>query len=206
MYQTSKGERTLTGAERQLFEASLGMMVDLLHVQDMDFGVQSFDNLQRGQKLFALYQVGRGLLNPSEPAPRLTAYLEATVAAIYYFALDQVEQEIACTESPDESTYWRSLALQAASEAGEMDELPSASCSEKDEWEIVLESLEGAVLWDRDFELQVGMDVAPEQAESWKSQLGIDGDYFTAVPFDVPGAQYNLYLDALKGLTPKGRA
>jgi hypothetical protein len=97
------------------------------------------------------------------------------------------------------------LAIEAVSEKGSMDELPSASCSQGDEWEIVLESLEDAALWDHDFELQVGMDVAPEQAESWKSQLGIGGDYFTAVPFDVPDAQYNLYFDALMGLTPNGR-
>ena len=60
----------------------------------MEFGVQSFDNLQSGQKVFTLYLVCRALLNTSEPTPNLTAYLEATVAAIYWFALEQVEQEI----------------------------------------------------------------------------------------------------------------
>ena len=83
MYRTSEGERILLGAERRLFEESLAMMVDLLATGDCDFGVQVFDDLQRGQKLFALYRAARGLLQPDEPPPELTAFLEGAVASVY---------------------------------------------------------------------------------------------------------------------------
>ena len=67
MYPTPKGDRILLGAERQLYEKSLGMMADLLANGDTDFGVLVFDDLQPGAKLFALYQSGRALLRPDEP-------------------------------------------------------------------------------------------------------------------------------------------
>ena len=35
--------------------------------------------------------------------------------------------------------------------------------------------------------------------------MGVSETYYTAVPHDPPDDQLNLYLDALKGLTPRGR-
>ena len=93
VYRTSNGERILLGAERRLFEQSLAMMVDHLSIDDCDFGVPVFGELQRGQKLFALYRAGRGLLRPDEAPPELTAFLEAAVAAVYRHALDKVIME-----------------------------------------------------------------------------------------------------------------
>ncbi len=62
---------------------SLAMMVDYLSDGDAGFGVQVFDDLQWGQKLFALYRVARALLQPDEPAPEHTAFSEGTVASVY---------------------------------------------------------------------------------------------------------------------------
>ena len=90
MYRTSKGERILLDAERRLFEESLAMMVDNLSVCDGDFGVPAFDQLQLGQKLFSLYRAGRALLQPDEPPPEITAFLEAAVAAVYQHVSDMV--------------------------------------------------------------------------------------------------------------------
>ena len=69
MYHSPDGQRVLLGAERRLFEKSLAMMVDLLATGDCEVGMQVFDELQRGQKLFALYRAARGLLRPDEPPP-----------------------------------------------------------------------------------------------------------------------------------------
>lgn len=68
LYRTANGERILLGAERQLFEESLAMMVDFLSDNDCEFGVHVFDQLQRGQKLFSLYRVARaeGLSSAAE--------------------------------------------------------------------------------------------------------------------------------------------
>ena len=73
------------------------------------------------------------------------------------------------------------------------------------EWELLIECLEGAVLWDNDFEVQEGMDVDPDASRSLKRVLGIPDNYYIEVPCDLPDGQINLYIDALKGLTPRGR-
>lgn len=206
MYKTPGGERILQGAERQLFQQSLGMMVDLLSDGDIDFDVFTFDQLQRGQKIATLYQAGRALLYPTELAPELTACIEAAAATVFRFALNQIEQEITDPELLESQTFWRALALRAASQQNAIVDLPSENCSDLSAWQLVIESLEGDVLWDNDFEMQIGMDVAPETGKDMKQKLGISDDYYVAIPPDIADAQINLYLDALKGLTPAGRA
>ena len=81
------------------------MLTDHLSVGDDDFGLQVFDDLQRGQKLYALYRAGRALLQPDESPPELTAFLEGAVATVYRHALDNVLQEI---EEPEFATSIRS--------------------------------------------------------------------------------------------------
>ena len=41
--------------------------------------------------------------------------------------------------------------------------------------------------------------------EPVKELLGIPENYFTEISLDVADSQLNLYIDALKGLTPRGR-
>ena len=144
MYWTPAGERVLTGAERRLFEESLGMIVDLLSDTDADFGVRAFDELQRGQKLFVLYRAGRALLSPDEPMPELTSFLEATVAAIYQFMIDQVVQEMEEPEFAFSHPSWRSMVLDAIRERDDLDELPHENSYDISEWELLIECLEGA--------------------------------------------------------------
>ena len=205
MYWTPEGERVLLGAERRLFEEALGMIVDLLSDADFDFGVRAFDELQRGQKLFVLYHAGRALLAPDEPAPELTAYLEAAVAAIYRFMIAQVLQEIEEPEFAFHQPSWRRMVLDAFGDREGLAELPDVKSSDVSEWELLVECLEATVLWDDDFEMQVGMDADPDVSRSLKHTLGISDDYYVDVPCDVPDKQVNLYIDALKGLTPHGR-
>ncbi len=162
--------------------------------------------MQRGQKIAVLYQAGRALLDPTEPAPEPTACSEASVAAVFQFALSQIEQEISDPELSEDATFWRALALNAAVQQGTLAKSPSESSTDFSAWQLVVESLEDTVLWDRDFEMQIGMDVAPETGQDMKQKLGISDDYFVAIPMDIPDAQLNLYLDALKGLTREGRA
>ena len=83
MYPTPGGDRILQGAERRLYVESLGMITDFLASGDMEFGIPVFDQLQRGSKLFALYQSGRALLRPDEPVAERTAYLDAAIASVF---------------------------------------------------------------------------------------------------------------------------
>lgn len=180
------------------------MMADNLSDGDCEFGVQVFDDLQRGQKLYALYRAGRALLRPDEPAPKLTAYLEGAVASVYRHALGMVAVEI---EEPRiaHRPSWRQLLLDAARQCDEIDELPDEDCREQGDWELLIECLEATVLWDTDFEAQDRLDADPDKVRELDELMGVPEDYYTEVAHDPPDDQINLYVDALMGLTPQGR-
>ena len=97
------------------------------------------------------------------------------------------------------------MVLYAILERDDLDDLPDKDCSDESEWHLLIECLEGAVLCDNDFEVTEGMDADPDQSRSLKQVLGIPDNYFIEIPCDVPDEQINLYIDALKGLTPRGR-
>ena len=69
----------------------------------------------------------------------------------------------------------------------------------------MMECLEGRVLWDADFEAQERLDVDPDASRNLDELMGIPDNYYTAVAYDPPDDQINLYIDALMGLTPRGR-
>jgi hypothetical protein len=204
VYRTPQGERILLTGERRLFEDSLGMMADHLSVSDGDFGVSAFDQLQLGQKLFALYRAGRALLQPDEPAPEITAFLEAAVAAVYQHVFDMVILEIEDPEFAPQPS-WRQLVSEAARESDGIDQVPEETSRDKEEWQLVVECLADDVVGDRDFELQAHLDADPDKSRDVKEMMGIPEDYYAAVAYEPPDDQLNLYLDALKGLTPRGR-
>ena len=156
MYHTPSGDRVLLGAERRLFMQSLGMIVDLLATDDMEFGIDPFDQLQPNQKLVVLYNSARGLLRPNEPPPMLTAFIEAAVATVYEFAEDQLNQEIGDPELRRRTPYWRRLVLEAAREQVELDEMPDDTSCDKEEWDLLLECLAVRVLWDNDYQMDEG--------------------------------------------------
>lgn len=205
VYNTPNGERILLGAERRLFEESLGMIVDDLSVGDGEFGVVGFDELQWGQKLFALYRAGRALLQPDEPAPEITAFLAAAVATVYQHVQAMIEQEIDDPAFAPSPPSWRELVIEAARESDSLERLPRPTSRNKDEWEVAVECLADNVLRDRDFELGVHLDADPAESRKVKALMGVSENYYTAVPYDPPDDQLNLYIDALKGLTPRGR-
>lgn len=177
------------------------MIVDLLAGGDMEFGVTPFDELQRNQKLVVLYSSARGLLHPSEPTPKLTAYIESAVATVFEFAKDQVHQEIDDPELRRGIPRWRRLVLDAAGERVASGQLPDESNADMETWTLLLECLAGSVLWDNDYEWQDTMDLPPEKSRHLRATLGVDDDDYTDVPQDPRDDQSKLYLDALMGLT-----
>jgi hypothetical protein len=200
MYRAPLGDRILLDAERHLFSDCLGLVVDLLTDGDSDFGFEAFDNLQLTQKLATLYLAARGLLRPEQPAPKLTAFLEAAVATIYSLAKSQVRQEIDFLSSEDEDTSWRERILQAAREQAISDELPDARCADPSQWEWLIDSLADRVLWDEDYALTATLDAPPGKRDETYDTLGIAEDYYTEIAPDPPADQINLYIDALRGL------
>lgn len=204
MWRTPAGDRTLQGAEAALFKEALGNLVDMVSDDEegmWEFNAPPFDALQPNQKLALLAQVGAALLQEDRPALRLTAILEATVAAVYETVRVMVELEI---DQPPEwrvSPLWRELVLTACREQG-IEELLDPNSSDLDGWEVLVDSLSDGVLWDEDW---LGgedlLDVDPAASRGVKKLMGIDEDYYVAVPPDPSDKEMEDIWATLRGLT-----
>ena len=137
MWHTSRGDRTLIGAEGLLVGNAIETLIDNLMMQfdaDLDdesafqceSGIAVFDSLPTSQRLALLHDVARHLLTPTESALPLSATAEAAVAAVFVEIRDQVAIEIGFQEIGDEvipyldsaavrpdDTSWRGLVLAA---------------------------------------------------------------------------------------------
>ncbi len=105
MWHTSRGDRTLRGAEAVLVGTAIDTMIDalLIHVDDTledtsaadcQSGIAAYDSLSACQRVGLLHDVARHLLTKTESALPLSAAAEATVAAVYVEIRDQVAIEI----------------------------------------------------------------------------------------------------------------
>jgi hypothetical protein len=204
MWWTPGGERTLMGAEAALFREALGVLVDMVRDDNeglTEFAAPPFDNLQPNQKLAVLAGVGIALLQAKQPMPRLTAVCEATVGAVYEVIMLMVEMEIDQPAEGCESQAWREMVLAACWEQG-IEELPDADCEDIGEWEVLVDSLADAVLWDEDWkDNEALLDVDPKASRAVKNLLGIDDDYYVAVAPDPTDEEINGICVTLRGLT-----
>jgi hypothetical protein len=186
MWWTPDGQRTLQGAERRLVREALGALVDMVRDDEgvWQFGAAPFDDLRPNQKLSLLAQIGSALFRDEEPMPPLTAALEAAVGAVYEAIRVMVEMEIDQLPEWRESPSWRELVLVACRERG-IEEVLDAESQDLDEWEVMIASLADGVLWDEDWRDDPNLlDVDPEIGRGVKELLGIDKDYYVAVPPD----------------------
>ena len=207
MWWTPDGERTLHGAEAMLFREALAVTVDMVREDDeghQEFGVPPFDKLQPNQKLAVLAEVSSALLQEDRPMPRLTAVREAAVAAVYEAIMIWVEMEIDQAaeglESPTSPT-WRDLILAACQER-EVEELLDPASEEIGEWELLVCCLSDSVLWDEDWrDSESLLDVDPKASQAVKKLMGIDDDYYVAVPPDPTEKEMEGIWAKLRGLT-----
>ncbi len=204
MWWTPDGERILLGAEAKLFREALAMTVDMVHDDPeglWQFGAPPFDNLQPNQKLVVLAQVGTALLRKDQPVPRLTAVSEAAVGAVYEAARLLVEMEIDQTPEWRESPSWRELVLAACRERG-IEDLLDVQSEDLDEWDVLIGCLADGILWDEDWrDSESLMDVDPKAGRAVKEMLGIDEDYYVAVPPDPSAEEMERVWVTLRGLT-----
>ncbi len=214
MYNTPDGNRVLQGAERQLFVESLGMLVDMLTLDEFSTDIQILDGLTPNQRIATYHTVARALLVEDELSPELTAVVEGAVASVYRHVRDMIALELDTAESTDDTAFefgdlpqrpsWRERAIAAGHEAG-IEDLPAADEMDFDEWDLVIECLEGRVLWDDDWDLADYLDAAPEAADRAKAKLGIAADYFVAIPRDPSDADAERLLAELRELTREAR-
>lgn len=105
MWPTSRGNRTLQGAEASLVAAAVDALIDELTIGLNESGeegpeclfcsgVPLFDSLTSPQRIGLLHRVARDLLTDATPNGDPSAAAEATVAAIFECLRDQIEIEI----------------------------------------------------------------------------------------------------------------
>ncbi len=104
MWHTSRGDRTLRGAEAALVRNAIDAMIDslLIHLDDdveearavCESGIAVYDALSPSQRIAMLHDVSRYLLTETESAIPLSSTLEATIAAIFADIRDQIAIEI----------------------------------------------------------------------------------------------------------------
>jgi hypothetical protein len=207
MWWTPDGERILQGAEAQLFREALGVLVDMVrddHEGMWQFAAPPFDALQPNQKLAVLAQVGTTLLRADQPMPKLTAVLEAAVGAVYESIRVMVEIEIDEPAEDRESPSWRELVLAAGRERG-IEDLLDPESEDLDEWEVLVSRLADAVLWDQDWkDTDDHLDADPKASRMVKNVLGIDEDYYVAVPPDPSDEEMEGIWATLRRLTHGG--
>lgn len=207
MWHTSLGDRTVRGQEAALIRAAIDTMIDGLmdHIDDeldeisatgYESGISVYDAFTPAQQIGLLYQVAKHLLTDTETTVELTAPLEATVAAIFVEARDQVAIEIdfhSCRPRRESEPTWREMVLAAyrsvfadTEDQDDADEpLPDDQCGDIHAWERLVDALTDAILWDRDFEMADSfMDVDPGVSHHRRQLLGITEDYFTSVAPD----------------------
>ena len=207
MWSTPDGERILQGAGGRLFREALGMIVDMVR-DDREglwqFASPPFDKLQPNQKLAVLAQVGTALLCKDQPMPRLTAALEAAVGAVFEAVRLLVEMEIDQPAEWRESPSWRELVLAACRERG-IEDLLDAQSEDLDEWDALIGCLADGILWDEDWRDSEGLlDADPKAGQAVKELLGIDEDYYVAVPPDPTDEEMKGVWATLRGLTKGG--
>ena len=217
MWHTSRGDRTLRGAESALVRRAIENMVDglMMHadidldefVIGLETGIAVYDACSLSQRIGLLHEVAKHLLTETDSAIALSAPLEATVAAIFVDVRDQVAIEIEflpqLLESEDIPT-WRRMVLDAyqatlAPEDTEhpvwldiVEKLPSEDERNIKQWEPLIDALSDAILWDRDFELaDQFLDEEPGLSRDRRVLLGISDDYFTGIAPDPRSHELN---------------
>jgi hypothetical protein len=207
MWWTPEGARILQGAEARLITDALGTLVDMVrddHESLWQFGAPPFDNLQPNQKLALLAEVGRALLHEDQPMPKLAAVLEAAMGAVYETVRVMVDIEIDEPVENRESPSWRERVLAACRERG-IEELLDAESEDLDEWDVLVSCLADGVLWDEDWKDNESLlDADPKASQAVKKLLGIDEDYYIAVPPDPIDEEMEGVWATLRNLTGAG--
>ena len=132
------------------------------------------------------------------------------MASVYRQVRDMISLELDVAELDEgvdfgfgdlpERPSWRERAIAAGQEVG-IENLPAPDDQDFDHWDLLIESLEGRVLWDDDWDMIDHLDAPPEVAIRIKAKLGISDDYFIAIPVDPSDAEAERLLAVLMMLT-----
>jgi hypothetical protein len=200
MWRTQCGERILEDTEARVFAESLSSLLDnaiMDQFDDYESDVVCFDNLTYGQKISVLATIGNGLFRKDVASVDLTAVVEGAIGAVFQHLKYMIVFEIDMSEA---TTYWRELVV-AARKGADVEDVPSPTCADVDEWELEVEGLSDCILWDRDYEEDhIYVDHAPEKTQFLKYMARILDDYYTAIADDLTDKEAAATLKELKKL------
>lgn len=186
MWNTPDGIRVLTTPEWKVFATGLDMLCDLIE-SDIRQGivgtytnVEAFESLTHEQKLWTLAHVAEALHETGIPAPRESAYTSASVQAVIEIMQGMLQNEIEENEFDEiRRALWQTIDGEEITtwKNRHIDDL------EWKDWDELVHVYEETVLLDGDYELAaIIMDRSPAQADVVKGIMGIDSEYFTAIP------------------------
>ena len=196
-----------------MFVESLGMIVDMLTLDEFATDIRVLEGLTRNQRIATYHAVARALLAEDEPPPSLTAVIEGAVASVYRQVRDMISLELDAADVDEvdfdfgelpEGPNWRERAVAAGREVG-LEDLPEPDGTDFDEWDLLITCLEDHLLWDQDWDMVDHLDASPEVARRVKQELGILDDYFVAIPDDPSDAEAERLLAELIALTRDAR-
>jgi hypothetical protein len=214
MWHTPLGDRTLTGAEAKLVRAAIGVMTDTLHaeaeglIDEWPCGIRVFDELSWQQRLALLARVANALFKPEILPPQLSAVNEATVAAIFAQIRLDVLYELDNAQEADwapelDMRYWRRLIASCQEKPISDDGFYIDEQSEdRDDWEILIETLEEGILWDGDWDMpDLFLDEPPAISRARRRRVGIEDDYFVVPAPDLADDEIPVVFRELRELT-----
>ncbi len=199
VWRTDPSDRILEGAEAQVFAKALLSLLDEFDLCDFeyDLGINCFDTMTVGQKISVLSTIGKGLFRKDVEPVELTAVLESGIGAVFKHLFYRVAYEI---DVPELGSKWRELVVAARKEM-EAEDIPEPTCEVYDEWNIEVEELANAILWDRDYEDgDIYMDHPPEKTQWLKYMAMIPDDYYTAIADDLTDEEAQVKIRELRNL------
>ena len=199
VWRTDPSDRILEGPEAKVFAEALLSLLDEFDLCDFeyDLGIKCFDTLTVGQKISVLSTIANGLFRKDVEPVELTAVLESGIGAVFKHLYHRVTYEI---DEPELGSKWREL-LVAARKEMEAEDIPDITCEDYKEWDIEVEELANAILWDRDYEDgDIYMDHPPEKTEWLKYMVMISDNYYTAIADDLTDAEAQVKIKELRKL------
>lgn len=195
MWNMKNGSLVLTEAEWKLFSTGLNLLRDLIDedirevTDDSDTGVSVFDHLTPEQKLVLLADTAYALVDLATPIPVQTAANEGAIAAVISMVWVGLETELVLAgmemEPGDDKPVEIRRLLRSVFERSKKREepLPNKNSIDLNEWGSLFEEFKHHIFWDTDFAMgDVFLDLPPEVARESLHRLGIDPDYFLAIP------------------------
>lgn len=216
MWNTPAGNRVLIGNERRLIVRGVVELWTLLTDLEGEWWVSGspfFDDIPLEDRSYALLKVATHLLSSEEP-PEHHAWSEGAMLAVFNLIGQRVEEEVEKDRrlGPSKSRiFWRQLVHDAWMERcyeppseidWEPDEGPRQRLRSRnlDFWDFKVVLLTDEILFDRDCVLDDFMRMPSGIAATIMRQMGIENDYYTAMPAALKEADRERLLRFLKNV------